>query len=564
MSQIGDVIENKYEILKEIGKGGMSVVYLAMDKRLNKQWAVKEIQKVIDGKSNEVIVKSLLAEANLMKRLDHPALPRIVDIIDNGETIYIIMDYIEGEPLDKVVNEYGAQQQELVIEWAKQLCDVLTYLHNQNPAIIYRDMKPANIMLKPEGNLKLIDFGIAREYKVDNVSDTQNLGTRGYAAPEQFGGRGQTDPRTDIYCLGTTLFHLVTGQHPSNIEVYGTYEIRQWNPLLSRGLESIIRKCTQQAPSDRYQSCEELRIALNDPEKNVEDFLRKQKKKLKAYVALGVCCLLMVLSGILCSVIANGMNSRSYDTLVSIADSTEYKDKISSYKEATEIFPYDTRAYRRMLEAYRGEGIFSKEQNDEFLALYNKYKEGFDQDSVEVAELNYQIGMMYFNYYTKEDGSYSFSERVQKAYSFFTLNYENAPEEFESIGISNSYYQICSFYKKYILSATNIDEASKDNYIQLLTTIEEAMEQIKVAGAYNQLSLYNGIFLLLYDQRTNMAQVGVEKEVVLQLFENAYRNANDLNVQKEQSRVLQSEIIENYQAYKNGIERAYTNKEERQ
>lgn len=129
-------------------------MYLAMDTHLNKQWAVKEIKKKGSGKNDEIIVNSLLAEANLMKRLDHAALPRIVDIIDNGVTIYVVMDYIEGESLDKILNEYGAQPEELVIGWAMQLCDALAYLHAQKPPIIYRDMKPANIMLKPEGNIK--------------------------------------------------------------------------------------------------------------------------------------------------------------------------------------------------------------------------------------------------------------------------------------------------------------------------------------------------------------------------------------------------------------------------
>ena len=118
-TKVGTVLDGKYEILKQIGKGGMSIVYLAMDKRLNKQWAVKEIRKTASGKNNEVVVNSLLAEANLMKRLDHPALPRIVDIIDNGQTIYVIMDYIEGESLGKILKEYGAQPQEQVLDWAK-------------------------------------------------------------------------------------------------------------------------------------------------------------------------------------------------------------------------------------------------------------------------------------------------------------------------------------------------------------------------------------------------------------------------------------------------------------
>lgn len=278
MAGKGNIIDNKYEILKEIGHGGMSVVYLAMDLRLNKQWAVKEIEKRSNDKNNQVVVQSLLVEAEMMKKLDHPALPRIVDIIDSGRTIYVVMDYIEGESLDRILEQNGAQPQELVIDWAKQLCDVLRYLHSQNPPIIYRDMKPANVMLKPEGNLKVIDFGIAREYKEHNLKDTVNLGTRGYAAPEQFGGMGQTDARTDIYCLGATLYHLVTGQSPGE-PPYEIKPIRQWNPTLSSGLEAIINKCTQANPDDRYQTCDELMYALEHYTEADESYKKNSGKK---------------------------------------------------------------------------------------------------------------------------------------------------------------------------------------------------------------------------------------------------------------------------------------------
>ena len=151
MAAIGTVVDGKYEILKLVGKGGMSKVYLAMDKRLNKSWAIKEIQKNARDKNNAVVVQSAIAEANMIKSLDHPTLPRIVDIIDNGNVIYIVMDYIEGESLNKVLEREGAQPQDRVIEWAKELCEVLGYLHSRNPKIIYRDMKPANVMLKPDG-----------------------------------------------------------------------------------------------------------------------------------------------------------------------------------------------------------------------------------------------------------------------------------------------------------------------------------------------------------------------------------------------------------------------------
>lgn len=282
MAERGTIIEGKYEVLKLIGKGGMSKVYLAMDKNLNKQWAIKEIERKAYDKNNEVVVASAMAEANMMKKLDYPSLPRIVDIIEKENVIYVVMDYIEGETLSSVLSKEGAQPQEVVIEWAKELCRVLDYLHTQNPPIIYRDMKPANIMLQSNGNIKLIDFGIAREYKEQNLADTVSLGTKGYAAPEQFGGKGQTDARTDVYCLGVTLYHLLTGQNPCE-PPYEIYPIRYWNPQLSSGLEAIIQKCTQLNPEDRYQSCAELLYALDHYDEMDEGYRKKQKNKLKFF-----------------------------------------------------------------------------------------------------------------------------------------------------------------------------------------------------------------------------------------------------------------------------------------
>lgn len=563
MTEIGSVVDGKYEILKEIGKGGMSVVYLAMDKRLNKQWAVKEIRKKGNGKNDEVVINSLIAEANLMKRLDHPALPRIVDIIDNGTTIYVVMDYIEGESLDKILQEYGANSEEVVIEWAKQLCDALGYLHSQKPPIIYRDMKPANIMLKPEGNIKLIDFGIAREYKEQNLADTTVLGTKGYASPEHYGSR-QTDARSDIFTLGMTLHHLLTGIDPRPDD-YIYASVRQWNPELSDGIEAIIDKCTAIDPDNRYQNCSELMYDLEHPNLITKDFKKSQKRKLKLFITVSTLSVVMLLLGFSSKILEVNLNNNNYDTLVSVVSSTSLPEKISSYKKAIEIYPYDTRAYMYMLDAYENEGNFGKEENDEFLALYNANKDGFDVESVELAELNYRISMMYFNYYTNDDGSYSFSNRVQKAYPFFSTNYENENihDNFQYKTLSNCYYQICSFYKNYILSSTNVEEASKEKYLKLLEVIEESIDSIEEAGAYDQLTLYNGTFMLLYDQRTNLESVNVDKEIVVSLMDNVYNNTSLLSVQKEQSKKLKSEILDNYKEYKDAIERTYNNAKER-
>ena len=560
MAEIGSVIDGKYEILTEIGRGGMSVVYLAMDTHLNKQWAVKEIKKKGDGKNDEVIVNSLLAEANMMKRLDHPSLPRIVDIIDNGVTIFVVMDYIEGESLDKILAESGTQPEELVIGWAKQLCDALGYLHSQKPPIIYRDMKPANVMLKPEGNIKIIDFGIAREYKEQKLADTTVLGTKGYAPPEQYSG--QTDARSDIYALGMTMHHLLTGIDPRTGEAYAP--VRMWNPELSEGIELIIDRCVQPAAENRYQSCQDLLYDLEHPELITSDYKMKQKRKLGAFITSIICAVVFLIAGVVCGKVSVNLDNGDYDVLIATSTASSLEDKIENYKKAIDIYPERTEAYMKMIEAYEDEGKFGKAENDQFLAVYNANRDEFDLTSVEVAELNYKIGMMYFNYYTEADGEYSFSTRVQKAYSFFEENSKMANlDGFEQKEMSECYYQICGFYKKYILNTTTVEEASKENYDQLFEIIENTMDSVKNAGAYDQLSLYNSIFMLLYDQRSSMAQVNVEKDSLITLLDKIYNNASSMTVQKEQSKKLQNEIIDNYDEYKQAIERTYTNVEER-
>ncbi|RRD96503.1 serine/threonine protein kinase [Clostridiales bacterium COT073_COT-073] len=558
MAQIGMIIDGKYEILTEIGRGGMSIVYLAMDTRLNKQWAVKEIKKNGHGKKDEIVINSLLAEANMMKALDHQALPRIVDIIDNGITIYVVMDYIEGESLDKILKTEGIQTEETVIAWAKQLCDALSYLHTQKPPIIYRDMKPANVMLKPEGNIKIIDFGIAREYKEEGLADTTVLGTKGYAPPEQY--TGQTDARSDIYALGMTMYHLLTGVDPRKGEPY--LPVRMKNPELSEGIELIIDKCVEPAAENRYQNCRELLYDLEHPELITKDYKKMQKRKLAAFIAVLVLWILFGIVGFSSNRISVNIKRNNYSELITPSSATSLEEKIKSYKKAIAIYPGRTEAYYSMLEAYEDEGKFSKEENDEFLALFNANKDKFDYSRVETAELLYKIGLMYFNYYTDGDGSYSFATRVQKAYSFFETNYKNAGE-FENKYLSDCYYQICNFYKKYILASSTFEEASKKDYDKLFEVMNEVLADINRMSAYDQLSMYNGIFMLLYDQRIGMKQVNVDQEKVLQLLERVYQGAQTLVVQKEQSQKLQNEITDNYQSYRQAIIRAYINGKER-
>lgn len=258
---IGKIIENKYEVLNEIGRGSFFTTYLVRDIRINKAWAMK----ICDKKNRHystAVREAILTEPYMMKKLEHPAIPNVVDIIEDQECIFIVREYVEGKTLETIVKTYGAQPADKVIEWGKQLCGILGYLHSQTPPHIYRDMKPANIILKPDGTIKIIDFGIMRTYKTNRNFDTCCLGTKGYAAPEQFGG-SQTDARTDIFGLGMTMFRLVTGINPVE-PPYEVIPICSFNPKLPKGLEYIISKCIQPNPDERYQSCDELLCDLNN------------------------------------------------------------------------------------------------------------------------------------------------------------------------------------------------------------------------------------------------------------------------------------------------------------
>lgn len=253
----GMIIGGKYELIKQVGEGAFTKTFMAVDKTLNKVWAAKICAKrnVSGG-----IIHAMINEARLLHKLDHPAIPRIADILDENEYLCILESYIAGTTLENIVKTFGAQPQEKVVEWAKQLCDVLGYLHTQTPPLIYRDVKPANIVLQPDGNIVLIDFGIMRTYKPGQLADTMALGTKGYAAPEQFGAR-QTDARTDIFGLGMTMHHLLTGVDPK-VTNGQTLPIRQYNPALSRRLEHIVKKCIALDPEHRYPSMQKLYSAL--------------------------------------------------------------------------------------------------------------------------------------------------------------------------------------------------------------------------------------------------------------------------------------------------------------
>lgn len=397
MLEIGSIVDGKYKILSKIGQGGMSTVYLALNERANKSWAVKEVRK--DGEADfEVIKQSQIVETNLLKKLNHPNLPSIIDVIDKEDCFLIVMDYIEGNPLSDAIKVKKRLPCEDVIEWAKQLCDVLEYLHTRKPPIIYRDMKPANIMLRPDGSVMLIDFGIAREFKEQNIEDTTCLGTRGYAAPEQFGGRGQTDARTDIYCLGATIYHLITGHNPSD-PPYEMYPIRHWDSSFSSGLEKIIIKCTQRNPEDRYQSCAELLYALEHYEEEEEGYKKIQNVKWYSFFTTVAFTIVMAICTILSYVSMTAMATDKYrECLDNASMARGLEDKYRYYKDAIELNPSEAEAYMSVIETMQSDGVFDNYESERIREIVPTHIDDLEKNEEAYVQLAYELGIMYFYY----------------------------------------------------------------------------------------------------------------------------------------------------------------------
>ena len=268
------ILGGKYEILGQIGRGGTGKVYLARDRHLERLVVIKESSKEL-----------LLTELELLKELRHPGLPLVYDCFrqevcleedfleqvcssEEGlpdrpqqknscqESIFLVMEYIEGMSLRRYLETYGRVPEEQVLKWAQELCRILAYLHGRCPAIIYRDLKPENIMIRQDGTLKLIDFGGALAYAWGSERQALCAGTAGYAPKEQW-EQTKGDVTWDIYGMGAVLHEMLTGVSPCR-PPYGRRSVLEYDKTLSSAWDRIISVCTAGEASDRYQSAAQL------------------------------------------------------------------------------------------------------------------------------------------------------------------------------------------------------------------------------------------------------------------------------------------------------------------
>ena len=414
-------------------------------------------------------------------------------------------------------------------------------------------------MLQPNGNIKLIDFGIAREYKEQNLADTVSLGTKGYAAPEQFGGKGQTDARTDVYCLGVTLYHLLTGQNPCE-PPYEIYPIRYWNPQLSSGLEAIIQKCTQLNPEDRYQSCAEMLYALDHYDEMDEGYRRKQKRKLNVFFATSGAAVLFLIIGCLCTGMRVHVNNSDYDNNIKQAElSATDEEKIDYYAKAIDILPGNSEAYFGIIEAFKDDAVFSLEEEELFKKKINSNLTVLQQNS-DYGDLAFEIGKLYWYYYDygKTENSDNQITRMKSAIQWFEAAFTYGGEDSSYYTMAEMYRDIGQFNRDITL---NVQEASDkgtylpywENITKLVATVSESQDENEIVN----LEVYKLAMNAVETYARKFKADDVAQEDMKALLEQVKAGTEQVDTTTDKTEEMKNDILKRLQDAEAAVENAY-------
>ncbi|MFP4499268.1 MAG: protein kinase domain-containing protein, partial [Vulcanimicrobiota bacterium] len=260
---VGQVIDGRYKISQHVATGGMGAIYKGEDTRLKTTVAIKEMLDFFQSDDDrKYAIQRFQEEALLLADLRHPNIPRVTDHFIEKKRYYLIMDFIQGKSTEKILQENGGRGLPLdrTITWAFQICDVLHYLHSRQPPVIYRDMKPSNVMIQSNEKVMLVDFGIARHFSPRRPGTM--IGTHGYAPPEQY--KGNTEPRSDLYALAATLHHLISGNDPTQGVPFQFKPIREFRQDAPVMLENILKKALENRPQERFRDGNEMKLAFQN------------------------------------------------------------------------------------------------------------------------------------------------------------------------------------------------------------------------------------------------------------------------------------------------------------
>ena len=544
--KIGDIIDNSWEVVKKIGQGGTATVYLVRDIELNRYLALKEVP-VRNTERGKLQAKAVIAEISLLKTLSHPSIPRIIKMTHDAHSILIIMDYIDGYSLRDIIRKKNYIPESMIIQWGIALCKTLRYLHNHEPKIIYRDLKPHNVMITNENHLYLMDFGIAKEVTPNfDYSKEPKLGTLGFAAPEMSADAAWFDERSDIFALGRTLFFLATRNSPSVTHMPdGTpipiLPIRQYDSSRSVGLEKIILKCTEKNPEDRYQTIDEVLYDLEHIDEMSEGFRAKIKRRANMIYLLFTTLTLgfvLVGGGLLYSRISVADN---YKQALATGKTSQ---SIDSLLKASKLAPSEVEPYLEMVKIYRSSGHFTSEDEFQLLGALQsnipslKGKEG-------AGDLLYQVGQLYWFYYPQNGQT--------KSVSWF--------EQAKEFGVSKKNAHLLSIYldlgtfKKGILSSItdNSDSGMYKTYWEALNELSLEMS----GDAQLELTYLESVFDVIDSYSGGLKSDGLTLEDLTGVFNKAVELLGSYEGKTDEQKKAKTELESRVETIRNKLNTTY-------
>ena len=388
----------RYRILRPLSRGGGGRIYLAMDEKLKVFRIVKEICR--NGESDwKLKQQQFISEIRVFKELQHPYIPKILDIYTENDSLMLVMERIEGENLKHYIYQKGVADEETVVRWGLELANILSFLHKKNPPILHLDLKPSNVILHASGKLYLVDFGIAFAQKASNRSTI--MGTKGFAAPEQFYVDKRLDGRADIYGFGKCLIFCLFGR----VNVDLSCEDSEWKKescvknVCSETLLHFLQKCIAQDPEDRWQSMDDVEKELESILHFIEDskdqtardslstveffagnslekkphafsFFRKKEHKIASFGKRCFLCFFFFLLFLTVGKFGQKINDMEVETSLNYArESLDSEKKVAYYSHALSLSPCKEESYDSLLEDYIESGSFTEEKATDLLNI---------------------------------------------------------------------------------------------------------------------------------------------------------------------------------------------------
>lgn len=597
--KVGDVISGRWEVVKPIGEGGMSNVYLILDRKMQRTLALKEvpIKRTPEGLAEVQAVKE---EITLLKSLSYPSIPKIIDMHETDKALNIVMEFVNGISLHKVILDRKYIEEKYIIRWGIALAKTLRYLHNHRYPVIYRDMKPHNVMLTENDEIVLLDFGISVEMRPNvDSSKMPTLGTDGYAAPEQSSATPWFDGRSDIHALGRTLFYLATATSPTLISrknrtwlrdrrkavasdkfkilVGMKYQgvplstipkeelkplkvkaledataevhprkfpsIRYYDKTRSRGLELIIERATARSPKERYQTIEEMIYDLE----NIGDLSKEHVSTVnKRYNFILFSCA-GLLAGV--SLLGAGYGYQVIDS--SHRYNTDLQSGVTNQDpalllKASAIRPESLKPYFGLVDIYKQDSEFTLQEEAQLLGqLQPNLSRVKEQKGA--GNLLYDIAKLYWFYYT-DSGQVKAVSWLEQAKS---LEVSGSDKE-----MLNLYLELGTFQKNILSSITS--ESDNGMYVKYWKALSSLPSTKDFSDKENvKLTYMSGVYDVIDSYSGGLKDDGVSRDDLLVQFDKVNQLLKSGDFRKESSQSIVNNLKERTETVKNKLNTTY-------